>query len=34
MSWIEIVAPGQATGRLRELYGRVAAPSGAVDNVL
>ena len=34
MSWIEIVHPEQAQGRLRELYRRVAGPSGKVDNVL
>lgn len=34
MSWIEIVTQEKATGRLRELYERVAGPGGAVDNVL
>ena len=34
MSWIEIVRPEQATGRLREIYERVAGPGGKVDNVL
>lgn len=34
MSWIDIVSKEQATGRLRELYDRVAGPDGHVDNVL
>jgi uncharacterized peroxidase-related enzyme len=34
MSWIETVNQERAVGRLRELYDRVAAPSGKVDNVL
>src|SRR5919108_3378597 len=34
MSWIDIVSKEQATGRLQELYERVAGPGGAVDNVL
>lgn len=34
MSWIEIVRREESTGRLRELYERVAGPEGGVDNVL
>jgi uncharacterized peroxidase-related enzyme len=34
MSWIDIVTKERADGRLRELYERVAAPRGNVDNVL
>jgi len=34
MSWIDIVRKEQATGRLQELYERVAGPDGHVDNVL
>jgi len=34
MNWIDIVRKEQATGRLRELYERVAGPDGHVDNVL
>jgi len=34
MSWIEIVTKERSTGRLRDLYERVAGPGGAVDNVL
>jgi uncharacterized peroxidase-related enzyme len=34
MSWIDIVSQEQATGRLRELYERVAGADGHVDNVL
>lgn len=34
MSWIETVAAGQATGRLRDVYARVAGPDGPIDNIL
>lgn len=34
MSWIKTVSQEQAAGSLRELYARVAGPSGTVDNVL
>lgn len=34
MSWIDIVSKEQSTGRLQELYERVAALGGKVDNVL
>lgn len=34
MSWIEIVEPESAEGRLAELYRSVATPSGQVDAVL
>lgn len=34
MSWIPIVEPSHATGKLAELYARVAGPNGTVDNIL
>jgi uncharacterized peroxidase-related enzyme len=34
MSWIATVTKEQAKGRLREVYERVAGPTGKVDNVL
>ena len=34
MSWIATVARPDATGRLREMYDRIAGPDGAIDNVL
>ncbi|MEP6685362.1 MAG: peroxidase-related enzyme [Verrucomicrobiota bacterium] len=34
MSWISIVTKQESTGRLRELYERVAGSDGTVDNVL
>ena len=34
MAFIEVVAPGSATGRLQKIYKRVQAPDGYVDNVL
>ncbi|MEO5720303.1 MAG: peroxidase-related enzyme [Chthoniobacterales bacterium] len=34
MSWIKTVSPAESAGRLREIYLRIAAPDGAVDNVL
>jgi uncharacterized peroxidase-related enzyme len=34
MNWINVVGKGQATGRLQNLYERVAGPGGTVDNVL
>ncbi len=34
MSWIETVTRQESSGRLRELYERVAGPDGTVDNVL
>jgi uncharacterized peroxidase-related enzyme len=34
MSWIETVSEQEATGRLGEIYERIAGPGGNVDNVL
>lgn len=34
MSWIDTVAYGQATGRLRSLYDRIKGPDDAVDNIM
>lgn len=34
MSWIRTIPQGQAQGRLRQLYDRVKAPDGRVDNIL
>ncbi len=34
MSWIETVPVAHATGRLRDLYARVAGPRGEVDNIM
>jgi uncharacterized peroxidase-related enzyme len=34
MGWIASVPPEQATGRLRDVYRRVAGPGGEVDNIL
>lgn len=34
MSWIKTIAPPAATGRLQEIYQRLAAPDGTIDNVL
>ena len=34
MTWIETVEPGEAEGRLAELYGAVATPDGHVDAIL
>jgi uncharacterized peroxidase-related enzyme len=34
MSWIRVIDPGEANGRLRDLYRRIAGPDGHVDNVL
>ena len=33
-AWISTTAPGEATGRLAELYERVKTPHGTVDNVM
>lgn len=33
-SWIEFVPDGDATGRLRDLYDRVRAPDGSIDNIM
>jgi AhpD family alkylhydroperoxidase len=33
-TWIASVPPEQATGRLREVYSRIARPGGEVDNIL
>lgn len=34
MTWISVTEPAQATGRLAELYSRVAGSDGRVDNIL
>lgn len=34
MSWIEIIEPGEAKGRLESLYKGVQSPDGHVDNIL
>ena len=34
MTWINVVSPQSATGRLHKLYERVTSPDGAVDNIL
>ena len=34
MPYIKVIAPGEASGRLEEVYGRVTGPGGQVDNVL
>ena len=34
MAFINIISPGQASGRLEKIYKRVQAPDGQVDNVL
>ena len=34
MTFIKVVSPRQASGRLKKLYERVKAPDGQVDNVL
>lgn len=34
MPFIEVIHPGEATGRLADIYGRVTGPGGQVDNVL
>lgn len=32
--WIRVVPPGEADGKLRKLYQRVAGPDGDVDNIM
>ena len=34
MSFIKVIDPQQASGRLKKIYQRVQAPDGQVDNVL
>ena len=34
MAYIEVIGPDEASGRLAELYRKIAAPGGQVDNVL
>jgi alkylhydroperoxidase family enzyme len=34
MAWIREILPEDAEGELAEVYGRVAEPDGAVDNIL
>lgn len=33
-AWIALIPPSEATGRLAELYGRIASVGGEVDNIL
>ena len=34
MAWIRMIAEGEATGRLAELYSKMIEPWGGVDNIL
>ena len=34
MAFIDVISPGQASGRLEKLYKQIQAPDGQVDNVL
>ncbi|MEO5947281.1 MAG: peroxidase-related enzyme [Chitinophagaceae bacterium] len=34
MSWIKIISPEDATGKLKEIYNRVSTPDSRVDNIL
>jgi len=34
MAWIKMIPENEASGRLKELYEKVAEPSGIVDNIL
>jgi len=34
MTWIETIAPAKATGKLKQLYDRIAGAAGQVDNIL
>lgn len=34
MAWIKVVEESQAVGRLKELYEKLTAPWGGVDNIL
>ena len=34
MAWIRMIAEGEATGRLAELYRKMIEPWGGVDNIL
>ncbi len=34
MTWIKTISPEQATGKLKQIYKRVAGPNGKIDNIL
>lgn len=34
MSWIKTIAPGEATGKLKDMYERIKTPGQRVDNIL
>lgn len=34
MTWINVIQPQQATGKLKKLYQRISGPNGKVDNIL
>lgn len=34
MAWINVVGESQAVGRIKELYEKLTAPWGGVDNIL
>lgn len=34
MAWINVIRESEATGRLKELYAKLTAPWGGVDNIL
>lgn len=34
MSWIKVIPPDQASGKLKEIYNRVVSPGKRVDNIL
>lgn len=34
MSWIKVIDPGEATGKLKNIYDRVKTPGKRVDNIL
>jgi uncharacterized peroxidase-related enzyme len=33
-SWIEVVLPAEARGRLKKIYERISGPKGTIDNIL
>jgi len=34
MAWIKVINEGEAVGKLKELYTKLTAPWGGVDNIL
>ncbi len=34
MSWIKTITPEEATGKLKDIYSKISAPGGRVDNIL